>query len=206
MSKEETRYFLRKINEDYPIGPLKNKELIELAFSARIAPEDFISIEGKEDWQLAPEYDFLQMVWKIPRDEDSFYGPTTVGTLHDFLVTGELDMDQEVEHIKTGKKKKISDLVKDHAQPNIQRVEKETMLVKLPTPPPEPPAPDPPTASEPKAATNSKPDNELEEVMETARELRIRQLEYDIHMTQDKYDDLLKKYRKLSEQMLQTKK
>ncbi|MEM9445336.1 MAG: hypothetical protein AAGA18_08270 [Verrucomicrobiota bacterium] len=188
MGKKDARYLLKKTEDGNTIGPLTKEGLKELAQSARVAPDDEVALTTKQNiWQPAPNVDFLEMNWLVPRGENSTgYGPTTLGTLHEFLIAGEITAEHLVEHKKTGQKKKIIELVEvlTDKQIKVRNEAKES---------------NPPTLKNNDAA------HAVEEVLETARQLRIRQLAHDLDDLTKKHDALLQKFRKLSVQLAQKK-
>jgi hypothetical protein len=72
-------------------GPVSLDQLKSWAAEAKISPLDKVSADGKQTWQRAPMITELQMDWLIEMPDNSLYGPTSVGTLQEFLATGEID-------------------------------------------------------------------------------------------------------------------
>src|SRR5271167_937177 len=68
-------------------GPVDSEMLKEWANSAQIAPEDMVD-ESDDNWRPAPEIEFLEMLWLVPLTAGETYGPTTVGTLQEFVQEG----------------------------------------------------------------------------------------------------------------------
>src|SRR5476649_471277 len=75
---------VRKAPDNSIYGPVDQETLKEWANSAQIAPEDMID-ESDENWRAAPEVDFLEMLWLVTLPGGEKYGPTTVGTLREFI-------------------------------------------------------------------------------------------------------------------------
>jgi ribosomal protein L19E len=78
---------VRKAPDNSIYGPVDTEMLKEWANSAQIAPEDMLD-ESDEKWRPAPEVDFLEMVWLVKLPGGEIYGPTTVGTLREFIEEG----------------------------------------------------------------------------------------------------------------------
>ncbi len=75
---------VRKTGEEAIYGPVDMETLREWASSAQIAPQDMVD-ESDENWRPAPDVDFLDMLWMVKLPGDELYGPTTVGTLREFI-------------------------------------------------------------------------------------------------------------------------
>ena len=76
-----------KLPDNAVYGPVDADTLKDWANAAQIAPEDMID-ESDDNWRAAPSIEFLEMLWmvKLPGGDD--YGPTTVGTLREFINEG----------------------------------------------------------------------------------------------------------------------
>ena len=75
---------LKKKSDDEIHGPMDMSELVELSRSAFVAPEDEVSFDDG-DWVPAPSIPQLEMIWIIRTSDGIEYGPTTVGTIREFL-------------------------------------------------------------------------------------------------------------------------
>lgn len=75
---------VKKAPDNSVYGPVDQETLKEWANSAQIAPEDMVD-ESDEHWRIAPEVEFLEMLWVVKLTSGETYGPTTVGTLREFI-------------------------------------------------------------------------------------------------------------------------
>jgi hypothetical protein len=91
---------VRKIADQSIYGPVNTEMLKEWANSAQIAPEDMID-ESDENWRPAPDIDFLEMMWQVKLPGGQVYGPTTVGTLREFINEGLVNEKTPATHAKT---------------------------------------------------------------------------------------------------------
>jgi hypothetical protein len=78
---------VKKTPDNSIYGPVDEATLKEWAGSAQISPEDQID-QSDENWKPAPEIDFLEMLWMVKLPGDELYGPTSVGTLREFIQEG----------------------------------------------------------------------------------------------------------------------
>ena len=174
-----TQYSLRKKNETEIFGPMDLHELKNLVDSAYIAPEDAVSEDG-EIWKHSHEWDALAMHWKVHMSDGQFYGPTSLGTIKEFYRAGELKKDQDLTHAKSGVTRTVAEVLGEDFISEFEAAQ---------------------SKADPSAFAS-----ELEEPLEVARELRIQQLEADLEKTKKDYDMLMHQYRRVSEELLQTKK
>lgn len=75
---------VKKMPDGDIYGPVDETTLKEWAGAAQISPEDLIDTSD-ENWRAAPEYPFLEMVWVIKLPGEELYGPTSIGTLREFI-------------------------------------------------------------------------------------------------------------------------
>ena len=85
------QWFLYKAAENDVFGPTDLEQLQAWASEAKISPHDRISDDGKESWVRAPMIAELQMDWLIEMPDKFLYGPTSLGTIQEFLATGEIN-------------------------------------------------------------------------------------------------------------------
>ena len=78
---------VKKLPDGDVYGPVDEATLKEWAASAQISPEDLVDVSD-ENWKPAPEFDFLEMVWVVKLPGEELYGPTSVGTLREFIAEG----------------------------------------------------------------------------------------------------------------------
>lgn len=78
---------VKKVPDSAIYGPVDEATLKEWANSAQISPEDMIDLSD-DKWKPAPEVEFLEMIWMVKLPGDELYGPTSVGTLREFIQEG----------------------------------------------------------------------------------------------------------------------
>jgi ribosomal protein L19E len=91
-------------------GPIDPEGLKEWANSAQVAPEDMVD-ESDEAWRPAPEIEFLEMLWMVKLPGGETYGPTTVGTLREFVQEGLVTEKTMATHAKTHQSLPLAALV-----------------------------------------------------------------------------------------------
>src|SRR5471030_2505152 len=162
---------IRKNPDNAIYGPVDAATLKEWASSAQVAPLDMID-ESDENWRPAPQVDFLEMLWmvKLPPNEE-LYGPTTIGTLREFIQEGLINDKTLATHVKTNQSLPIAALfaaVEFEKKRSLKRPPKEAMKS---------------TASL---------------AVDMAKDQRIRQLEEDLRDLKREHDSLTHRYRQLS--------
>jgi hypothetical protein len=166
---------VKKAPDDAIYGPVDTETLKEWANSAQIAPEDQID-ETDEKWRPAPEVEFLEMLWVVKLPGDESYGPTTVGTLREFINEGLVTDRTHASHCKTHQSLPLAALVAavDFEQKRAAR--------------------------RPKEANKST----ASLAVDRAKDQHIRQLEEDLKELRREYDALTHRYRQLQLQMQET--
>lgn len=177
----EQTYRLRKADSDEVFGPITGETLIEWADGAQVGPADEVDKED-DNWIAVTDLKFLGMNYKVTFLDGTEYGPTTVGTLREFLAEGLVTEDTKVKHV--------------HKNTNMPLG---AVLAAIDFKPRE--RQEPETSSE---------DDSLDDIaslpgVEMAKEQRIRQLEEDMRLLRKKYDDLLQKYRKVSQELVEAR-
>ncbi len=114
------QWYLLKAADNEVFGPAPLDQLRNWAAEAKISPLDRVSNDERKTWVRAPMVTGLQMDWLIEMPDNFLYGPTSVGTLQEFLATGEIDENVNVINTLDGTKSRISDLPLFKASP--QRV------------------------------------------------------------------------------------
>lgn len=114
------QWYLLKVQDNEIFGPAQIDQLQHWAAEAKISPMDRVSNDDRRTWQRAPMVAELQMDWLIDMPDGFLYGPTSVGTLQEFLATGEIDENVTVINTLEGVTKRINDLPFFKASP--QRV------------------------------------------------------------------------------------
>lgn len=170
--KDTDQIHLRK-NEGEVFGPMPLSELLTLADSAYVAPGDEISLDGKK-WSPATDLPELEMVWFIEAESGEPYGPTTEGTVKEFLVAGEVTPEAKVRHVKTDKTCSVTELLGDEIVEQALNAAKQVAEGEMP---------------------------EIERPLEVAKDLRIRRLETDLSRVRREYESLMQNYRKLTAEL-----
>jgi ribosomal protein L19E len=164
---------VKKMPDNAVYGPVDTETLKEWAQSAQISPQDEIDISD-ENWCPAPEIEFLEMLWMVILPDDELYGPTTVGTLREFIHEGLISEKTLATHAKTNQSLPIAALFA------AVEFEKKRALRRPP--------------KEAKKSTASL-------AVEMAKDQRIRQLEEDLKELRKEHESLTHKYRQLTLQM-----
>ncbi|MCE0483848.1 MAG: hypothetical protein LV479_06390 [Methylacidiphilales bacterium] len=164
---------IKKATDNSIYGPVDAEVLKEWANSAQVAPQDLID-KNDENWLPATDVDFLEMLWVVKLPGDETYGPTTVGTLREFIQEGLISDKTLATHAKTNQSLPVAALFaalefeKKRAQ---RRPPKEAMKS---------------TASI---------------AVEMAKDQRIRQLEEDLKELRKEHESLVHRYRQLQLQL-----
>jgi hypothetical protein len=179
MSNEVKKVRLRKVEENEILGPMDMAELKLLAESAYISPGDEIAFDG-EQWKKAVLIEELGMCWTIRSKDGVEYGPTTVGTVREFLSAGEIEKDATLINTLTKKETTVKELLGDEAMAKVE-AEKQEQAILI-------------------------PDKDLEESLEVAKDIRIRTLEVEYDSLKKEFEDLSQKYRRTAEELIALKK
>jgi ribosomal protein L19E len=169
---------VRKAPDNSIYGPIDAETLKEWANSAQIAPEDMID-ESDENWRAAPSVEFLDMLWLVKLPGGETYGPTTVGTLREFIKEGLVTEKTVATHGKTNQSLPLAALVA------AVDFEKKRALRR--------------PAKEANKSTASL-------AVEMAKDQHIRQLEEDLKELRREHEILTHRYRQLSLQMQESTK
>jgi hypothetical protein len=164
---------VKKLPDNTIYGPVDADTLKEWASSAQISPQDEIDISD-ENWRPAPEIDFLDMHWMVLLPDEEVYGPTTLGTLKEFIHEGLISEKTLATHVKTSQSLPIAALFAG------VEFEKKRAMRRPP--------------KEAKKSTASI-------AVDMAKDQRIRQLEEDLRELRQEHDNLTHRYRQLSLQM-----
>jgi hypothetical protein len=105
----EHQWFLRKHEDGTVFGPLSFDQLARWASSAQVAPHDSISTD-QTNWMKAPMLPDLGMDWIVEVTSERLYGPTTLGSIREFLRLGEIDDDSPVINACDATRQKIRDI------------------------------------------------------------------------------------------------
>lgn len=164
---------VRKLADQSIYGPVNTAMLKEWANSAQIAPEDMID-ESDDNWRPAPDIDFLEMLWQVKLPGGELYGPTTVGTLREFINEGLVNEKTPAMHAKTHQSLPLAALFAavDFEKRRASRR--------------------PPTEANKSTASLA---------VEMAKDQHIRQLEEDLRELRKEHDALIHKFRQLTLQL-----
>ena len=164
---------VKKMPDGDIYGPVDEATLKEWAGAAQISPEDLIDTSD-ENWRSAPEYPFLEMVWVIKLPGEELYGPTSIGTLREFIAE-RLISDKSI----------ATNVITTQSQPVG------ALLAAL-------------DFEKKRAARRPTPERNKSTVMiavDMAKDQRIRQLEEDLRNLRREHEALLHRHRQLSLEM-----
>jgi arsenate reductase-like glutaredoxin family protein len=164
---------VKKAPDNSIYGPVDMETLKEWADSAQIAPEDMVD-ESDDKWRSAPELDFLEMLWLVKLPGGEIYGPTTVGTLREFINEGLVTEKTLATHGKTHQSLPLTALVA------AVDFEKKRAMRR------------PSTEANKSTASLA---------VEMAKDQHIRQLEEDLAQLRREHETLTHRYRQLTLQM-----
>ena len=102
-------------------GPVSLDQLQAWASEAKISPMDKVSSDNRQSWVRAPMVTNLQMDWLIEMPDNYLYGPTSIGTIQEFLATGEVDENVMVINCLEGMMGRLSDQPFYQASPHHVR-------------------------------------------------------------------------------------
>lgn len=103
------QWYLRKHEEGNVFGPLTFGQLRQWASAARIAPHDLVSSD-QAVWIKAPMMAELEMDWLVEVTSESFYGPTTMGAIREFMRIDEISEDTFVINTCDGTRQQLRNL------------------------------------------------------------------------------------------------
>jgi hypothetical protein len=180
------RYRLRKSDGGEIYGPIDGATLKEWADSAQVAPGDQYDREDN-NWQPVTDLEFLLMFYKVKLNDGTEYGPTTVGTLREFLNEGIVTEDTKVHHLQRHTSMPLAAL--------LAQIDFKPRSGGDSTESPKPIAED----ADSLALLSNHP------AIELAKDQHIRQLEEDLRQVKRKYEELLQKYRQLNQELVATR-
>lgn len=114
---DDDKWYLLKVSDNEIFGPAPLGQFRIWASEAKISPLDRISHDDRKTWLRAPMIPELQMDWLIEMPDGFLYGPTSVGTLQEFLATGEIDENVIVINTLARTKTRIKELPFFQASP-----------------------------------------------------------------------------------------
>jgi ribosomal protein L19E len=169
---------VRKGPENAIYGPVDQETLKEWANSAQIAPDDMID-ESDENWRMAPDIEFLEMLWIVKLAGGETYGPTTISTLREFIHENLVTEKTVATHAKTNQSLPLTALI---AAVDFEKKR----------------------ASRRPAKEQNKSTASL--AVDMAKDQHIRQLEEDLKELRREHESLTHKYRQLTLQMQESTK
>jgi hypothetical protein len=161
---------VKKVPDNAVYGPVDEATLKEWANSAQISPEDLIDLSD-ENWKPAPEIEFLEMLWMVKLPGDELYGPTSVGTLREFIQEGLITEKTAATNINSHQSLPIGALFA------ALDFEKKRAL---------------------RSAAQDGMKNTASLAVDMAKDQRIRQLEEDLRSMRKELESLTHKYRQLT--------
>jgi len=138
-----------------------------LANQSLIAPDDLIQID-EGSWTKAPEVTGLEMLWWVEPLDGPRYGPTTAGTVAEFLQSGQLGGSELVSHVRTKETYTVNEFIEEMRRRRTARLKSRTIKLE------EAPENTAPFANSP--------------AFDSALRLRIKQLETDLAKAREQLD------------------
>jgi hypothetical protein len=161
---------VKKLPDGIIYGPVDEPTLKEWANAAQISPEDLID-KSDENWVPAPQIEFLGMIWVVKLPGEEIYGPTSVGTLREFIAENLLTEKNIATNVNTTQSLPIGALF---AALDFEKK---------------------------RAARRVSPDRNKSTLMiniDMAKDQRIRQLEEDLRTMRKEHEGLVHRYRQLT--------
>jgi hypothetical protein len=156
MPSPASAYRLQKVQTGRVLGPMDLDHLKALANQSLIAPDDLVQVD-EGPWQKAPEVNELEMLWVVEPLDGPRYGPTTAGTIAEFLQSGQLGGSELVTHLRTKETYTVTEFLEEIKRRRDAKLKSRTIKLEE--------ASDAPAASP---------------AFDAALRLRIRQLETDL--------------------------
>jgi hypothetical protein len=103
------KWFLRKHEDGSTFGPVQFDQITRWAATAQIAPHDTLSSDG-QTWVKASMVPQLSMDWLVELTSEHYYGPTTLGTLREFIRLGEIDGETVVINSCDGTRRQVREM------------------------------------------------------------------------------------------------
>jgi len=108
-SSASQTWFLRKHEGGTVFGPLSFEQHARWASAAQVAPHDTLSTD-QQTWIKAPMLPELGMDWLVEITSEHYYGPTTLGTIQEFIRIGEINGDTFVINSCDGTRRQIQEM------------------------------------------------------------------------------------------------
>lgn len=94
-------WYLKKHENGEVFGPVRFEKILDWASTAQVSPQDLVS-NDQIVWMRPPMIPELEMDWLVEVGESLLYGPTTSGTLLEFVASGEISKDTHLINCVTG--------------------------------------------------------------------------------------------------------
>ena len=129
MSPLASMYRLQKAQTGRVLGPMDLDHLKALANQSLIAPVDLVQVvEGP--WNKAPEVAGLEMLWWVEPLDGPRYGPTTAGTVAEFLQSGQLGGSELVSHVRTKETFTVNEFLEEMRRRRAARLKSRTIKLE----------------------------------------------------------------------------
>ncbi|NCZ95568.1 MAG: hypothetical protein EBZ44_01420 [Verrucomicrobia bacterium] len=161
MPSPASAFRLQKVQTGRVLGPMDLDHLKALANQSLIAPDDLVQVD-EGPWQKAPEVAELEMLWMVEPLDGPRYGPTTAGTIAEFLQSGQLGGSELVTQIRTKETYTVSEFLEEIKRRRDNKLKSRTIKLE--------------------DHNNDRPASVMAEspAFDAALRLRIRQLEADL--------------------------
>ncbi|MBM4455827.1 MAG: hypothetical protein FJ411_05500 [Verrucomicrobia bacterium] len=160
MPSPASAFRLQKVQTGRVLGPMDLDHLKALANQSLIAPEDLVQVD-EGPWQKAPEITELEMLWMVEPLDGPRYGPTTAGTIAEFLQSGQLGGSELVTHLRAKEGFTVTEFLEEMRRRRDAKLKSRTIKLE--------------------DASESNPSRPAESpAFDAALRLRIRQLETDL--------------------------
>ena len=167
MSPLASLYRLQKVQTGRVLGPMDLDHLKALANQSLIAPDDLVQVD-EGSWTKAPDVAGLEMLWWVEPLDGPRYGPTTAGTVAEFLQSGQLGGSELVTHVRTKETYTVNEFIEEMRRRRVARLKSRTIKLE------EAPETATPFVDSP--------------AFDSALRLRIKQLETDLAKAREQLD------------------
>ena len=167
MSPLASLYRLQKVQTGRVLGPMDLDHLKALANQSLIAPDDLVQVD-EGPWTKAPDVAGLEMLWWVEPLDGPRYGPTTAGTVVEFLQSGQLGGSELVTHVRTKETYTVNEFIEEMRRRRAARLKSRTIKLE------EAPETATPFVDSP--------------AFDSALRLRIKQLEADLAKAREQLD------------------
>jgi len=103
---DSSKWFLMKQADGTTFGPMPFSQLHQWAVDACVSPLDKVSNDGTT-WIKAPMLPDLHMDYLVEVDGQTYYGPTTIGAIREFLADGEISESTILTNCRTGEQQPL---------------------------------------------------------------------------------------------------